>query len=650
MKNLIFILFSFIVFSANAQEIDVDVLNYQFDDRALTEPMMDSVGHSSSELWSRTYIVYAELPMYGQGRYIIEHTCRQINDLNAVERYNKLYVPTYNGQLPLSVKTRVIREGKVVSSADNANIKTVKEEDTEYKLIAVESLLPGSFIETFTVIKTDISFSGYTTFQSADPIKELLVVIETPSFIHMKTKVVNGDVKVKEKIQGESEFKYIELKDVPAAQEEEYSFRQARMMRLEYTLDKIDNQRGGDRWGDIGSRIYTSIWADYDKYKSAAKKFVKSVGVKSSNSIQENVFLIENNLKSNVQVIRGVPTPEDPFDAIKSKFASPFGMNRMMLYALKAAEIDLQLLLTCDRTIRFFDKNFTSEEYVTDLLIYVPQIKQIIDPLEQGLRSPSIGDAYLGQDALLVKEEELGGNITPVTVTMKIPANDYATAIISENYEVSIDPDKGEFDMKVEKGWGPSCDRGLRYIFTLVNEDSKPELYKSILQTKLSDAKLTETEDVNAQYKEFSDINKPFIIKGRLTGSDMLEFTGDKIIVNAGFIIGEQSQLYNAKPRMFPMDIEFVHAYDRLIKINIPEGYSFENLDAFNKSFEYKNEKGEVLCSFISSYKIEGNQVVVTIAETYNQLTYPLEFYDSFAKVVNAAADFNKIAIFLVKK
>ena len=209
MKNLIFILFSFIVFRANAQEIDVDVLNYQFDDRALTEPMMDSVGHSSSELWSRTYIVYAELPVYGQGRYIIEHTCRQINDLNAVERYNKLYVPTYNGQLPLSVKTRVIREGKVVSSADNANIKTVKEEDTEYKLIAVESLLPGSFIETFTVIKTDISFSGYTTFQSADPIKELLVVIETPSFIHMKTKVVNGDVKVKEKIQGESEFKYI---------------------------------------------------------------------------------------------------------------------------------------------------------------------------------------------------------------------------------------------------------------------------------------------------------------------------------------------------------------------------------------------------------------------------------------------------------
>ena len=54
--------------------------------------------------------------------------------------------------------------------------------------------------------------------------------------------------------------------------------------------------------------------------------------------------------------------------------------------------------------------------------------------------------------------------------------------------------------------------------------------------------------------------------------------------------------------------------------------------------------------NFTSTYKIEGNTIVIEYHEYYNDLDYPILQYDEFAKVINAAADFNKISILIEKK
>jgi len=53
---------------------------------------------------------------------------------------------------------------------------------------------------------------------------------------------------------------------------------------------------------------------------------------------------------------------------------------------------------------------------------------------------------------------------------------------------------------------------------------------------------------------------------------------------------------------------------------------------------------------FNSSYQVEGNVVKITILEEYRRTYYPLSQFEDFKKVINAAADFNKVALVLEKK
>ena len=61
-------------------------------------------------------------------------------------------------------------------------------------------------------------------------------------------------------------------------------------------------------------------------------------------------------------------------------------------------------------------------------------------------------------------------------------------------------------------------------------------------------------------------------------------------------------------------------------------------------------ENDQLTMGFVSSYMMEGNTLTITIMEEYRKTSYPLSQYDDFRKIINAAADFNKVALVLEKK
>ena len=107
--------------------------------------------------------------------------------------------------------------------------------------------------------------------------------------------------------------------------------------------------------------------------------------------------------------------------------------------------------------------------------------------------------------------------------------------------------------------------------------------------------------------------------------------------------------MYQEKPRQFPMEIEFPHILARKIKFTIPAGYIVKNPDDLDIDHTYQ-ENGQLTMGFVSSYKIEGNTLVITILEEYRKTNYALSQYEEFRKIINAAADFNKVALILEKK
>jgi hypothetical protein len=63
----------------------------------------------------------------------------------------------------------------------------------------------------------------------------------------------------------------------------------------------------------------------------------------------------------------------------------------------------------------------------------------------------------------------------------------------------------------------------------------------------------------------------------------------------------------------------------------------------------YQEENGERITTFTSKYNLTPTSCVIDINEYYKKITTSKKDFESYRKVVNAAADFNKLILVLQK-
>ena len=107
--------------------------------------------------------------------------------------------------------------------------------------------------------------------------------------------------------------------------------------------------------------------------------------------------------------------------------------------------------------------------------------------------------------------------------------------------------------------------------------------------------------------------------------------------------------MYSNNKRINPIEIRYPNYYDYKISIKIPRGYNVEGIENININENYISN-GEIVAKFESRYVIEGNQLNISIEEFYKSLNYSKSKYNDFRKVINAAADFNKLDIVFIRK
>ena len=121
------------------------------------------------------------------------------------------------------------------------------------------------------------------------------------------------------------------------------------------------------------------------------------------------------------------------------------------------------------------------------------------------------------------------------------------------------------------------------------------------------------------------------------------------MLFKIGELIGSQVQMYQEKPRQLPAEMEYPHVLYRKIRFEIPAGYTAKNLADLNIDIQQTSE-AVVTMGFVSSYKLTGNTLDVEVLETYRNIKYLPSEFEVFKKVINAAADFNKVVLVLKKK
>jgi hypothetical protein len=633
-----------------AQNFEFFAADYDFNPEALTVGLMDSTGYSSCLHWVHTYNEIGS--RFGhEAKFRLIHILRQINDTRAVEEFNKFYIPLYGSQQPVNVKIRVIKDGKELFVGSSKDIKEFEETNARVKAIALEQVSEGCLIESILAVEMNYNLSGAEFLQYAYPNKESIFCLIAPKNFVFKSKLYGSDVALKDTITDDKKFSYIKLTNVPAAYDEKYAQVEANKIRFEYKLDEVEGYTyKGQQWADMGRGLYDVINKDAEKQKSSIKKFLKLCGADKLTSTEDKIFAVENYLKTNVDVYDGAETVETLSKMFDLKVANSTDFLKIMALTYDEIGVNYELVGTCKRDEKNFDKNFHSWGFIQDILFYFPDQKQYLDPVASALRYPNINNLYLGQDAVRVKAEVLGGTKNPVTTIKTIQPNEIEKNIIMERFKVSFDAGMTENQIKWSKEYTGQADQGMRAICHFYEEEERNKTLEQIIAGAESSNKVENILVENNDLTKPEQYHAPLKITADVKGSEFLEFAGDKIIFKVGEVIGQQSELYSEKPRQCIMDVGFLHYYDREIRVDIPANYDVSGLDALKINKIFKDDQGKELFAFESNYTIEGNVIVIKIREAYDRLTYPVSMYDNFSQVINAAADFNKISLLFKKK
>jgi hypothetical protein len=188
----------------------------------------------------------------------------------------------------------------------------------------------------------------------------------------------------------------------------------------------------------------------------------------------------------------------------------------------------------------------------------------------------------------------------------------------------------------------------IQPIFQLVPETETKSVISELLYLSGKDVDLYDFKLQNASLDSF--YLKPFIIQGQAnTSSSFYDRAGSRYLFKIGEIIGEQVEMYQEEERKLPVENEYNRNYVRNISFEIPDGYIIRNLDDLVIDLSYKDENGQETMGFQSQYELNGDTVTVKINEFYKKLELPIDKFEEFRDIINAAADFNKKVLIFEK-
>lgn len=584
--------------------------------------------------------------------YMTKHSIIKVNSDGAVENSNTIYISLSNVIDILEVKARTItKEGKVIH-LDKSNIKELKDSNEKgYKIFALEGVEVGSEVEYLYTKKIYPQFFLTEFLQFSSPTKEASFVLSCPKNLEFDFRIYNSDkqVEIIDTLEDINIYKFTAT-NIEGLSEEEFSAYNASRMRLETKLAYNSANNNKSRlftWSDAAKRIHSQVNDAGNKDLKLVKKFISSVGLDVL-STKEKVAKLEHHIKTNFYLDENQLGNVSSIDFIlKNNFSDERGFVKLFTACLKELNVKHELVLTCDRGNKKFDKDFDTWNFLDEYLIYINDINEYLAPYSFEYRLGTVPAELTATNGLFIKEVKVRDFFYPIGEVKYIPANSYAHNMDNLDVEVFFNEDLETNTVKVKRTFKGRTSSYVKSYYNFMEEDKKKELLNNFMQYLAADADITSSRlvDPKFDYKGWSD---PLVIEADFKTSSYFDLAGDVILFKAGELIGAQSELYQDKERKTNVENDYNRGYLRKLVVNIPEGYKIENPEDLEMDFSSNNENGTVYL-FKSAYSLENNKLLVEIEEYYDEIYWPLSDFESFRKVINAAADFNKVTLVLKK-
>jgi hypothetical protein len=586
-------------------------------------------------------------------QFYLLHEKVLINSANAIERNNKVYVPFRTEEKLLVNKLRVIQKNGKIIELNKSDIKeeTNQETGVKYQYYAVTGLEKGAIIEKLFILEELPEIKGATVvLQDIRPILSTHFELIFPKHLQFKTKSYNGlatMTETKEAYKGKSSLSVSAFNLTAIPNDEKYANEQAHTQSLRYKLESnlISNAKNLNNYREFSTNVFENLNAEPDKkMKKELDNFIKKIP--TSDDLFTQIRHIEQYIKTNIAYNRYYNENVNFAAALKSKQANEVEMLKLYTAVLIHFNIEHQFVVTSNRFKKFFDKDFDTIEQLTDIIFYFPSLRQYLEPCTFEYRFPLFDFNFGNNYGLFIKSKEFGGvkmgigEIKFIDIPDGEITHDYTDITIDLRNDLEIP------EIHTTHKQGGYAAAGYQYIKDFVSAEQYQDITKNILENYTQKAEIKALKIENDGCEHIGLL--PFILDVKFEGKDLIQKAGDNLLLNVGVLIGKQMELYQVENRVLPVELYYPHRYTRTIKILLPPGYTIKNPEAFEMHFEtIINDKK--VAHWHSKATINGAELIVNNTENYDIIDYPLSAFESYKKVVNAAADFNKIVVVISK-
>ncbi len=581
------------------------------------------------------------------------HSKVQVNTHEAVEIYNKHYIPMARVVGIEDLRVRVITKDGI-KEINKIDLKDYEGKDnySSYKYFAIEGVEVGSQIEYIYTLKMMPQLEGGREFFQSDEYKlntEFHLYCESKMYFNFKSYNGFHEMELDTTIEGKNHY-IASMSKIDPLEPELYAPYNNSLMRVEYKLDHIKPADG------VKLYTYAQLSNQLDQYlrSNISKKDVKSIKTLATKldleslTNENKIRKIEDYIKRNVTTSDQHDDEMENLEVILEKLvANQRGTIKLYMALFDLYDINYSYGLTSDRTKVTMDPSFESYSFLENYIFYFPELDKYMAPTETLYRLGYVPFYWCNNYGLFIKSQKLG------EISMAVPEVKFIEPLPFNENEDKLDIKinfEGEFDkMNVQivrtlSGYNATY---IQPIFDLIPEKETKLVVNELLNLSGKDIDLNEFKLVNLSLDSF--YRKPFIIKGQAsTRSSFYDKAGSRYLLKIGEVIGEQVEMYQEEDRKLPVENEFNRNYERRIQFEIPKGYRVRNLDDLKMDI-FHEENGVKSMGFNSDYMVDGNLVLVTVKEYYKQLDYPLEYFEQFRKIINAAADFNKKVLIFEK-
>lgn len=584
--------------------------------------------------------------------YYLIHKVYWLNSDEQIERYNKMYLPNFYEAKILENKARVITPTGEVINLDKSKINKATNEETGEDLLyyAFEGIVKGSFIESYYLVKKFPKYDGKRVFiQSAEFKRNVEFDVFAPKNLIFDFKSFNNSPEIiRDTLLKEKEHWSLVAENVKSLEREDSSPYHALRSYVVYKADKnlSNGVTGITSYKKTAKNIHKLYYEDFTKkeIKLLAKLLAE---IKETNTNEDVVMQIDTYIKTSIYSPKMYD--EKLFDLeniITKKVANLRGLIKLYVALLRTAEIKHEIVLTSDRTEIVFDKKFEADCFTTNFLIYINSTKKYLSPSESSSRYGFPPTEYTDNYGLFIKQVKLG---------------DFKSAIGKVKYIKSVTTDKNEDKMTIDVSFDKEdiSIANIKLLRSLGGYNGLPiqsfiHLIKDKDELIESFAKqLDENATINTKVLENDNLEsvgvKPLILKVDFDSEAFVNKAGENYLFSLGDLIGTQMEMYQDKKRQLPYYDDFKRIYYRTIKVALPEGYIVSNLDDINIDNSFSKD-GKKVFLFKSSYTIEGSMLIIQADEYYKENLIALEDFEAYRKVINSAADFNKITLVLKPK